>query len=166
MIWLHTTDRIGLRLRGNLLPLSIDRHDLHIMMHCEIRHQTLLSDNHWGLRVLQHQGNSLGWKIWIERDISTTSFMNAQQTTNTDSAGNLRYYEPDFVVVDTDGGHHVVETKGMEDINVAHKDNAAHLWCENATALTGKPWAYRKVRQTEYESLQPTLLADLIALSS
>ena len=30
----------------------------------------------------------------------------------TDSATNLRYYEPDFVAVDSDGVHYVIETKG------------------------------------------------------
>ncbi len=48
----------------------------------------------------------------------------------------------------------------------AGKDRAARLWCENATALTGTPWAYLKVRQEEYNGLQPTLFADLIALET
>ena len=30
-----------------------------------------------------------------------------------------------------------METKGLEDVNVAGKDRAAHIWCENATRLTG-----------------------------
>jgi type III restriction enzyme len=83
----------------------------------------------------------------------------------TDARGNLRYYEPDFAIVTTDQLHHLIETKGLEDVNVAYKDRAARLWCENATALTGRRWAYLKVRQTDYESLQPTLFADLMALA-
>ena len=63
-----------------------------------------------------------------------------------------------------DGLHYLIETKGMEDVNVAYKDRAARLWCENATALSGKAWAYLKVRQNEYESLQPSLFADLEVL--
>ena len=51
----------------------------------------------------------------------------------TDNAGNLRYYEPDFVVLTSDGTHYIVETKGLEDTNVANKDRAAQLWCENTT---------------------------------
>jgi len=50
---------------------------------------------------------------------------------------NLRYYEPDFVAVTADGLQYIVETKGLEDVNVVNKDRAAHLWCENASALTG-----------------------------
>ena len=82
----------------------------------------------------------------------------------TDSATNLRYYEPDFVTVTTDGTHWLVETKGQEDIDVAHKDQAARLWCENATRLTGQAWRYVKVPQKEYEQLQPTAFAELEAL--
>lgn len=40
------------------------------------------------------------------------------------------------------------------------------LWCANATALTGQTWRYVKVRQEEYNSLQPTLLADLTVLTA
>ena len=35
----------------------------------------------------------------------------------TDSVGNLRYYEPDFVALASDETHYIVETKGLEDTN-------------------------------------------------
>lgn len=79
----------------------------------------------------------------------------------TDSAANLRYYEPDFVAVLTDGSHRLAETKGREDVDVAHKDRAAQLWCENASKLTGVDWQYVKVPQTGFEKLQPADFADL-----
>ena len=80
----------------------------------------------------------------------------------TDSATNLRYYEPDFVAVDHDGAHYVIETKGQENIDVAHKDRAATIWCENATLLTDVSWTYVKVPQVEFGKLEPTTLADAI----
>ena len=80
----------------------------------------------------------------------------------TDAVGNLRYYEPDFVAVVADGAHYFLETKGLEDVNVAFRCRAAHLWCENATRLIGTPWTYWKVRQTEYTGLQPTTFGDLL----
>jgi len=82
----------------------------------------------------------------------------------TDSVANLRYYEPDFVAVTTDGVYHLIETKGREDIDVKHKDRAAQLWCENASILTGTEWVYHKVPQKEFEKLQPADFEDLIAL--
>jgi type III restriction enzyme len=79
----------------------------------------------------------------------------------TDNVNNLRYYQPDFVAVTSDGGHHLIETKGREDIDVAHKDRAAILWSENATLLTGTPWTYVKVPQAGFEQLQASELEEL-----
>ena len=76
-----------------------------------------------------------------------------------------RYYEPDFVALTSDGTHYIVETKGLEDVNVANKDRAAQLWCENSSRLTGRPWAYLKVLQTEFNRLQPETFSDLSVLS-
>ena len=82
----------------------------------------------------------------------------------TDGSGNLRFYEPDFVVVTDEGTNHIVETKGLEDVNVKNKDRAARLWCENTSVLTGKTWYYLKVLQTEFKQLQPTAFSDLTTL--
>ncbi|MBN1178644.1 MAG: hypothetical protein JXD18_05500, partial [Anaerolineae bacterium] len=82
----------------------------------------------------------------------------------TDAAANLRYYEPDFVAVTSDGVHHLIETKGRVDVDVAHKNRAARLWCENATLLTATAWDFKIVHQQEFESLHPQDFEDLIAL--
>jgi type III restriction enzyme len=80
----------------------------------------------------------------------------------TDNAGNLRYYEPDFVFLSDTGEYWVVETKGREDIDVKFKDRTARLWCENASRLTGKSWLYVKVPQEGFDRLQPTHITDLL----
>jgi type III restriction enzyme len=79
----------------------------------------------------------------------------------TDSAASLRYYEPDFVAILSDGSHRLIETKGREDPDVAYKDRAARLWCGNATQLTKQRWSYVKVPQVGFDKLQPALFADL-----
>jgi len=79
----------------------------------------------------------------------------------TDNATNLRYYEPDFVAIGSDGVHWLIETKGREDTDVVHKDRAARIWCENATLLTGIAWRYVKVPQAEFAKLQPGDFAEL-----
>lgn len=79
-----------------------------------------------------------------------------------DNAGNLRLYEPDFVAIDDSGAHHIIETKGREDLEVAHKDRAAGIWCENATLLTEIAWHYVKVPQTEFGKLQPADLSEVV----
>lgn len=81
-----------------------------------------------------------------------------------DQAANMRYYYPDFVVRLETGEHWLVETKGAETVEVAYKDRAATLWCENATLLTGTAWGYIKVPQKEFEQLQPGDFADLLML--
>jgi type III restriction enzyme len=82
----------------------------------------------------------------------------------TDTRANLRYYEPDFVAVTNDGIHHLIETKGREDVDVARKNRAARLWCENATKLTDDEWQFKIVMQKEFERLGPDDFVDLIAL--
>jgi type III restriction enzyme len=83
----------------------------------------------------------------------------------TDAGMNLRSYYPDFVAVDTDGTHWLIETKGAETTEVVHKDLAATNWCQNATTLTTTPWKYIKVGQKGFEVLQPIRLRDLSALA-
>ncbi|MFQ3609496.1 MAG: DEAD/DEAH box helicase family protein [Chloroherpetonaceae bacterium] len=83
----------------------------------------------------------------------------------TDSATNMRYYEPDFAVRLTTGVHYIVETKGQEDVDVSFKDRAATLWCENATRLTGTEWHYLKIPQKKFADLQPDAFSDLAAIT-
>ena len=80
----------------------------------------------------------------------------------TDAGANLRNYEPDFVAVDENGTHWLLETKGREDIHVQHKDRAAEFWCENATALTGVVWKYLIVHQKPFEDLAPDEFESLV----
>jgi type III restriction enzyme len=79
----------------------------------------------------------------------------------TDNNANLRYYYPDFVVKTETNEMWLVETKGQESLEVAFKDRAARMWCENATTLTGEQWRYVKVPQKEYMKLQPVEFCDL-----
>lgn len=82
----------------------------------------------------------------------------------TDAAMNLRYYYPDFVAIDQQGVHWLLETKGQQTEEVSHKEHAAQIWCANATVLAGVPWRYLKVMQTAFASLRPETLEDLTVL--
>ncbi len=106
---------------------------------------------------------------FLDKSFDVTRFVKIPRQFNfdilyTDSVANLRYYEPDFVAVTTNGVHHLLETKGMEDVDVKHKDRAAMLWCESASRLTDTEWVYQKVMQKEFEKLRPGDFEDLIAL--
>lgn len=79
------------------------------------------------------------------------------------NTGNIRHYYPDFVAVDTAGLHYLIETKGQEDTNVANKDRAANLWCQNATDLTGTSWRFVKVAQVDFNDLAGRTLEDIVS---
>jgi type III restriction enzyme len=81
----------------------------------------------------------------------------------TDSNMNLRPYYPDFVAVEQDGTHWLLETKGQETPEVQRKNEAAQRWCEDVTTLTGTRWRYLKVPQKLFEQLQAATLTDLVA---
>lgn len=79
----------------------------------------------------------------------------------TDRLANIRHYYPDFVVKLNDKRQWLIETKGREDVDVILKDEAAKLWCENASLLTDTSWNYLKVLQNDFENLHPTKFEDL-----
>lgn len=51
-------------------------------------------------------------------------------------------------------------------MDVAHKDRAAQIWCENAMLLTGVDWRYLKAPEREFKKLQPTEFGDLGVFAS
>jgi type III restriction enzyme len=67
-------------------------------------------------------------------------------------AGALRYYYPDFVLRLADDSCLIIETKGQEDLDVALKDRRARRWCQDATRLAGRQWAYEKVVQNVFDA--------------
>ena len=77
------------------------------------------------------------------------------------SQGGVRYYYPDFIVRFVHGGMFLVETKGLEDIEVARKDARATKWCQDATALTGISWHYIKVQESVFRSTTATTFEQL-----
>lgn len=81
----------------------------------------------------------------------------------TDTRVNIRNYFPDFIAVAADGTKWVIETKGREDLDVRLKDNAAILWCLNASELTNENWRYLKVGQNDFETLHPESFEEMAA---
>jgi Uncharacterized protein conserved in bacteria len=65
--------------------------------------------------------------------------------------GRLAYYYPDFVVRLTSGQHLVVETKGLADLDVPHKDTRAARWAVDASVISGTRWSYLRVDQEVFE---------------
>jgi len=80
------------------------------------------------------------------------------------SEENLRrYYYPDFLVKLTNGEYWLIETKGLIDLEVAHKDKRAKQWCEDATSLTGNKWAFMRVDQEGFEKYRFKSVKEIIS---
>jgi type III restriction enzyme len=82
--------------------------------------------------------------------------------------GHFRLYQPDFVVRLTDDSYWLVETKGLEDLEVARKDARARQWCADAselTASTERPqrWQYVKVLEETFRARHSKRFDELAA---
>ncbi|MCX7914460.1 MAG: DEAD/DEAH box helicase family protein, partial [Thermodesulfovibrionales bacterium] len=79
-----------------------------------------------------------------------------------DSAGNFRYYYPDFVIKTVNGDHMIIETKGREDIDVKYKDKRMEQWSNDATRLTGVTWTFKRINQEDFEKYRFRSIKELI----
>ncbi|MBI2862523.1 MAG: hypothetical protein HYX89_06865, partial [Chloroflexi bacterium] len=79
------------------------------------------------------------------------------------SEGAIRNYYPDFVVRLTNGQMWLVETKGVEDVEVERKDARAVRWCQDASATTTVPWRYVKVPYDLFQASTATAFGELVA---
>ncbi len=80
-----------------------------------------------------------------------------------DSEGNLRLYYPDFVVLTDKNENMIIETKGREDVDVAHKDKRIGLWCEDATNLMGSTWSFMRVDQEDFEKYRFKSIKEIVS---
>lgn len=62
----------------------------------------------------------------------------------------LRYYYPDFLVRTTEEQYLLIETKGLVDLDVVHKDKRAKQWCVDASYLTKNSWKFIRINQEEF----------------
>ena len=79
--------------------------------------------------------------------------------------GAVKFYYPDFVAVqETPGGevNWIVETKGREYDDVAHKDASICDWCEKIATQTGHPWRYLKVPQHHFDASSALTFGQLV----
>ncbi|MBN1136746.1 MAG: DEAD/DEAH box helicase family protein [Anaerolineae bacterium] len=79
--------------------------------------------------------------------------------------GAIRFYYPDFVAVQQvkkGEVNWIIETKGWERGDVAHKDASIRQWCERISAQTGQRWCYLKVPQVWFDEFVGQNLNDLV----
>lgn len=78
------------------------------------------------------------------------------------SEGSIRYYYPDFIVRLVSGHMWLVETKGLEDVEVHLKDGRATQWCTDVSAITGASWSFVKVPHQVFQGSSATDFGSLV----
>jgi type III restriction enzyme len=71
-------------------------------------------------------------------------------------SGEISYYYPDFAVRTNSKSVYIVETKGLEDIDVAPKWKALKQWCSDATELDpmGRTFQAVYVSQKDFDEVE------------
>ncbi|GAB4488830.1 MAG: DEAD/DEAH box helicase family protein [Anaerolineales bacterium] len=77
--------------------------------------------------------------------------------------GNISNYYPDFIVKTTPKEIYIVETKGLEDLDVPLKMERLKKWCEDINATQNKiRFDYVFVEEEEFEKYAPTSFGELV----
>lgn len=58
------------------------------------------------------------------------------------ATGEISHYYPDFIVRDASGQIYIIETKGLQDLDVVPKWNRLVQWCEDATSTSENGQSY------------------------
>ena len=77
--------------------------------------------------------------------------------------GAIKYYYPDFIVRSVSGEMCLIETKGIEDLEVERKDARAIQWCRDASTVSGFNWQYVKVPYNLFEASTAATFSELMA---
>jgi type III restriction enzyme len=78
--------------------------------------------------------------------------------------GNISNYIPDFLVKLVDGRVFIVETKGLEDIDVPLKMERLRQWCEDVNrAQSGARYDFIYVDEESFKRYQPKAFRDVLA---
>ncbi|MHA1215606.1 MAG: DEAD/DEAH box helicase family protein [Candidatus Hodarchaeales archaeon] len=65
--------------------------------------------------------------------------------------GLLRFYYPDFLLKMKNEECCLIETKGLVDLEVSHKDERTRIWCKDTSSLTGRNWSFIRVNQEDFQ---------------
>ena len=79
--------------------------------------------------------------------------------------GNISNYYPDFIVKTDDGNIFIVETKGLQDLDVPLKMQRLRTWCADMNMIQkNKRFRFIFVEEEPFEKNPPGSFAELISL--
>ena len=77
--------------------------------------------------------------------------------------GSISNYYPDFIVKTGDRNIYIVETKGLEDLDVPQKMERLKRWCEDINGVQDKVrFDYVFVDEEDFERYKPDSFSDLV----
>ena len=76
--------------------------------------------------------------------------------------GNISNYYPDFVIKTIDGNILIIETKGLEDLDVPLKTARLKQWCSDINNAQSKvKFDFVFVDQEDFEKYKPSSISEL-----
>jgi type III restriction enzyme len=80
-----------------------------------------------------------------------------------DNTGNISNYFPDFIVKKTESEIYIIETKGLEDLNVPFKMQRLKEWCQDINKLQNKiKYDFIFVDEKSFNKYNPTSFEQII----
>ncbi len=79
--------------------------------------------------------------------------------------GEISNYYPDFIVKTTEGHLYIVETKGLEDLDVPLKWERLKQWCEDINVIKGDIVTPVFVKEAEFRKYQVGTFREMVKLS-
>lgn len=119
-------------------------------------------------KVIGDRGFELRFSGWLDKQIDVVSwgknFLGVGfKLDYVNSKGGLTHYIPDFFVKLADGQYYIVETKGLEELDLPLKMERLQQWCKDVNASQDNTiWDYVYVDQTGFESYEPGSFGALV----
>lgn len=98
-------------------------------------------------RVIGDSRLELRFAQWLDKAKDVQSFSKNTRSVHffmeyVTTAGEISHYYPDFIVRTVNGSIYVIETKGLEDLDVLPKWRRLKQWCDDATLLANGSCQY------------------------
>lgn len=119
-------------------------------------------------KVIGDRGFELRFSGWLDkqRDVASwgKNFLGVGfKLDYVNSKGQLTNYIPDFFVKLVDGRHFIVETKGLEELDLPLKMARLKQWCEDVNTSLGQvAWDFVYVDQNSFEEYEPGAFEALV----
>ena len=109
----------------------------------------VVCDSHLELRFAQYLDRATDVVAFAKNYVAINFFLEYVRF-----GGEMAHYYPDFLVRTSNGAVYVVETKGLEDLEVLPKWDRLKSWCEDASRVAGTTIRPVYVAQSDFDDLE------------